>query len=99
MEKPTRREVLLRGLKFVSAAALLPVAARVHAGEPACVEIESESLRQSLSYADPSPYPDKNCNGCGFFKPNGDASCGHCDIMSGPTNGPAWCESWSERPG
>lgn len=99
MEKTTRRAVLLRGIKVVSALAVLPVAARVHAAEPACVEIASEPLRESLNYADPSPYPEKTCDNCGFFRPNGDASCGRCDIMTGPTNGTAWCESWSEPSG
>jgi hypothetical protein len=99
MEKPTRREILLRGIKIVSAVALLPVAGRVHAAEPACVEIESEPLRESLGYADPSPNPRETCSNCGFFRPNGNASCGDCDIMSGPTNGTAWCESWSPPSG
>jgi hypothetical protein len=96
MDKSTRRDVILRGIKFVSAVPLLPLVARGQNAGLACVRIDSEPLRESLNYADPSPHPGMSCSGCGFFQPHGDASCGNCMIMTGPTNGTAYCESWSE---
>lgn len=95
----TRREAILRGIRFVSAVSLLPVAARTQAADFACVQIDSEPLRESLGYADPSPDPTKPCSACGFFTPNGNDSCGDCMIMIGPVNGTAHCESWSEPSG
>ena len=99
MEKPTRREVLLRGVSFVSAVSLLPLAGRAQSAEPACVRVDSEPLRESLSYADPSPDPAISCRNCGFFTAKGAAGCGDCMIMSGPVNATAHCESWSKRSG
>jgi len=99
MKKTTRRDIIACGIKLVAVAPLLPVAGRVHAAEPACVMVDSEPLRESLSYMDPSPDPARPCRDCGFFKPEGNAGCGYCDIMTGPVNGTANCESWSERSG
>ena len=99
MEKPTRREVLLRGVSFVSAVSLLPLAGRAQSAEPACVLVDSEPLRESLSYADPAPDPAKSCLVCGFFTAKGGAGCGACMIMIGPVNVSASCESWRNRSG
>ncbi len=99
MEKlfTTRRKAIFRGIKFIAAVALLPIASRTRAADLACVEADSESLRQSLTYTDPTPDPEKACTACGFFTPSGKGSCGPCMIMGGPVSGTAHCESWSKR--
>lgn len=98
MEKLPRRAVIRRGLQVISAFSLLPlVAGRAKAAE-SCVEVSSESLRNSLNYSDPAPNPETPCKGCGFFTADGEKpSCGHCVIMSGPVSATAWCESWSAK--
>jgi len=99
MKKPTRREVLLRGASFVTAVSLLTLATRTTAAESACVQIDSQPLREALSYADPSPDAAQTCRNCSFFTVKAGSSCGPCVIMSGPVNATAHCESWSKRPG
>jgi hypothetical protein len=76
------------------------VASNVDAS-PACVEIDSEPLRTSLNYADPSPHKDKRCGLCGFFDRSVQISantpgCGHCQIMTGPVNASAYCDAFAE---
>lgn len=92
MEKIRRRDVVLRGAQAVTVFSLLPLAARAQQ----CVEPSSESLRESLNYQDPSPDPAQPCQGCGFFELKA-GTCGHCQIMSGPVNASAHCDSWSTK--
>jgi hypothetical protein len=54
------------------------------------------SLRASLQYEDVSHVPAQRCNGCAFFK-GGDASCGHCEMVSGVVSASGHCASWSAR--
>lgn len=93
MGKLPRREVILRGVRVVSALSLLPLA--VKAAEQ-CVDPSSESLRESLNYQDPGEDPAQHCQDCGFFSLEEDP-CGNCQIMSGPVSRNAHCDSWSER--
>lgn len=98
MQKTNRREALIHCIRMVSAMTILPaIATRARAAEQACVDPDSESLRQSLSYVDPSPDAARQCGGCGFFSAQEQESCGHCMIMSGPVSRTAQCESWSEK--
>jgi hypothetical protein len=65
-----------------------------------CVEIDSEPLRTSLNYADPSPYNDKRCSLCAFFEgtedsANAKAACARCQIMTGPVSSSAYCDSFA----
>lgn len=95
MEKLPRRTVLIRSAQIVSAFALAPLANRAHGAELACVEHASESLRESMNYADPSPDPAQKCGACGFF--DNKAACGYCQIMTGPVSATAHCDSWSAK--
>lgn len=95
MGKLLRREVILRGVRMVSALSLLPLT--VKAAEQ-CVEPSSESLRESLHYQDPGADPAKHCKDCGFFSLE-QAPCGNCQIMSGPVSANAHCDSWSQKGG
>jgi High potential iron-sulfur protein len=54
------------------------------------------SLRASLQYTDVSPDTSKRCSGCAFFK-SSDASCGHCEMLSGVVSATGRCASWSAR--
>ena len=97
MKKSTRRDVVLRGISFLSAVSLLTLATRTQAAESACVQIESQPLREALNYADPSPDAALSCRNCSFFTAKGGSSCGPCVIMSGPVSATARCDSWSKR--
>ena len=97
MKKPTRREVLVRGVTFLSTASLLTLATRTKAADSTCVQLESQPLREALNYADPAPDAALSCRNCSFFTVKASSSCGPCVIMSGPVNATARCESWSKR--
>ena len=61
--------------------------------------VSEAGLRKVNNYTESSPHSDKNCLNCAFFKPDpslGNASCGHCDIFTGPAHQDAYCDSWSE---
>lgn len=92
---PQRRRLLLGGLQAAATMSLLTIVTRAAAAELACVSVSSESLRESLNYADPSPDRAKQCADCGFYA--GKERCGECQIMSGPVSGSAHCDSWSAR--
>lgn len=97
MGKLPRRDVILRGVQLASAFALLPLAAvRAKAAE-SCVDPSSESLRESMHYADPAPNPAEACSACGFFTAEGKSACGNCVIMSGPVSAHGHCDSWSAK--
>lgn len=54
------------------------------------------ATRRALSYVDESPRPDQRCANCRFFKqPAGDASCGRCEIVSGPIAPGGYCTAWA----
>ncbi|MFM7276019.1 MAG: high-potential iron-sulfur protein [Gammaproteobacteria bacterium] len=97
---PTRRrDFLQRAAQLIAIAAATPTPAARARAESACTTPESESLRVSLHYADPSPHADKRCGDCAFYTagPQGDG-CGSCEMLSGDTvNASAWCDSWSPR--
>jgi len=95
MKKLCRREVLQRGAGVFAALTVLPLARVASAAEPACVEPDSESLRESLSYVDPAKAAEQSCRTCGFFE--GTTACGNCQIMTGPVNATAHCEAWSAK--
>jgi len=91
-----RRKALIRGLQILSAAAVIPLAARRAGAAEACVEPASESLRSALHYADPSPNAEQPCMKCGFFTPD-KAPCGNCMIMTGPVSEKGHCDSWAAK--
>src|SRR4051812_22924110 len=106
MRELHRREILCRGLKLLTAAAALPLAASRVSAATSCTNPDSQPLRESLHYTDVSSDAAKACNACGFFtadeaKPADDKSpkpaCGNCMIFSGPVNATGHCDSWSAK--
>lgn len=74
---------------------------------PACVNLDDlsmgdASMRKANNYTEASAQPDKNCLNCAFFKLDAAsegspaASCGNCEIFTGPANKNGYCDSWSE---
>ena len=54
-----------------------------------------KKMRETLKYTGKSPYPDKKCSNCNFFKaPESGKSCGSCSIVPGPINSDGHCTSW-----
>jgi hypothetical protein len=92
----SRRDVVQRAAGVVATLALLPLAARPAKSAATCADPASESLRESLHYAEAAPNPAQSCSACGFFSA-GDGGCGSCTIMSGPVNSKGHCDSWSAK--
>lgn len=98
MNEPPRRVLLRRALQLSLGVATLPRLLSAAAAADSCVDPQSESLRASLHYANPSAVANQSCSGCGFF--TGDSArpaCGSCVIMSGPVDATGRCDSWSAR--
>ena len=92
----SRRDVVQRAAGMVAALALVPIAARHAKAAAMCAEPASQSLRDSLHYAEATPNAAQPCSACGFFSA-GDGGCGSCTIMSGPVNAHGHCDSWSAK--
>ena len=96
---PTRRRDFLQyAAQLIVIAATPALAGRAYA-EGACTTPESESLRVSLNYTDPSPHAGQRCGDCAFYTAGAQGDgCGSCEMLSGDTvNASAWCDSWSPR--
>jgi hypothetical protein len=53
------------------------------------------AARNAVAYVDESPYADKLCSNCRFFKePDGNAGCGTCEIIGGPIAPDGYCNAW-----
>jgi High potential iron-sulfur protein len=92
------RRVLLQRIMQASVTLVAVPALGFAAAPEACVDPSSESLRGSLHYLNPSAQPKELCKGCGFF--GADAAkpaCGNCQIMSGPVDAGAHCDSWAAK--
>lgn len=60
------------------------------------VSIADAATRRALAYVDVSPREDQRCANCRFFKPPaGGASCGGCEIVSGPIAPNGYCNAWA----
>jgi hypothetical protein len=101
----TRRKILSGAMQIsVGGAVLLTVSACGDSSKVAlCVDPDKlssgeKSLRASLHYNAKSPDATKDCKGCSFWKATPEkAECGHCDILTGITEGSGHCDSWSAR--
>jgi hypothetical protein len=96
MNELTRRVLVRRILQVGASLAVAPAA--LAAAAESCVSADSESLRTSLHYSNPSPKPAETCKGCGFF--SGDTAkpaCGNCQIMTGPVDAGGRCDSWAPK--
>lgn len=96
MRGTTRRRLLLLALPLAAAGIGFARAARA---ANACVEVDSESLRASLNYANPAADPAAACAHCAFFtaEPAG-GGCGTCQILGGPVDATGHCDSFSPPP-
>lgn len=53
------------------------------------------AARQTIKYVDESPYAEKDCANCRFFKqPEAGAACGGCEIVKGPIASEGYCNTW-----
>jgi hypothetical protein len=84
-----------RGLALAPAIAVFPFAARCALAAEACAD-ESDSLHQSLHYAEKAPDAKQSCFTCGFYEGEAD-KCGSCKIFNGPTNPKGHCDSWAAK--
>jgi hypothetical protein len=98
MDELSRRVVLHRILQLTASIAAVPAVLGTAAAADTCVNPDSESLRSSLHYVNPSPKPAEMCKGCGFFAGDtGKPACGNCQIMTGPVDAGAHCDSWAAK--
>lgn len=82
------------GLMSGAAGAQPPAAACF---DPSALSLSQKNQRRSLSYADPSPDPNRRCGLCAFFTA-GEGQCGTCQILSGgPVEADAVCSSFAAR--
>lgn len=65
--------------------------------DPNSLSFSQNSLRQANKYIEASPYADKNCLNCAFFRAEEGATCGDCDIFEGPASKDGYCDSWSAK--
>lgn len=101
----TRRKILSGAVQIsVGGAVVLTAAACGDSGSKValCVDPDKlssgeKSLRASLHYNAQSPDATKQCKGCSFWKVQDKPECGHCDILTGITEGTGHCDSWSAR--
>jgi hypothetical protein len=96
--KLARRDIVLLGVRIVSAFALIPLFVTESNAADTCTDPASEGLRSSLHYTNAAPDPKQACNGCAFFsEENAKQGCGNCMIMSGPVNKNGHCDSWAMK--
>gem|GEM_PF-1014416 len=101
----TRRELLEQGQRgaLCLAGGLLMAAFGCSKSEPSCVDPDllstpERALRKSQGYVDHSPHGrEKNCAGCEFFRQEGEAGCGRCQILGGPVSAGGHCSAWSPK--
>jgi len=98
MNELTRRALLRRMVQVTASLAVLPAAIEAAAAAESCTSPDSESLRTSLHYSNPSSKPGEACKGCGFFSGDpGKPACGNCQIMTGPVDAGGHCDSWAPK--
>lgn len=96
MNEPARRVLLRRILQIGMTVTIVPTALDAVAAD-SCVSADSDGLRTSLHYTNPSPKKDELCKACGFFAADSaKPACGNCQIMSGPVDAPGHCDSWAK---
>ncbi len=59
---------------------------------------QREQMIKTLQYVEHSPYPDKVCSNCNFWKaPPEGQQCGGCQLILGPINPNGYCTSWAPK--
>lgn len=54
--------------------------------------------RKALGYADHTPIPEKNCDGCKLYIPANDTKkCGTCALFKGPVEPEGYCTYWADK--
>jgi hypothetical protein len=92
----TRRQLLLRALPLGLAGTAIARAARA---ADDCVQPDSESLRASLNYVNPAADAAASCAHCAFYtRDAAGGACGACQMLGGPVDRTAHCDSFSPPP-
>lgn len=93
-----RRSFIRHAAELAAAAALGPQLIPIARAEDSCADPASEALRVSMNYVAKAADAAQSCVTCGFFEQDAAApACGNCQIMSGPVDAAAFCESWSPK--
>lgn len=60
---------------------------------------QEKAMRGTFQYVAQSPDPEKLCTNCALWlAPEGDATCGGCQIIKGPINPKGYCIQWVAKP-
>ena len=98
MKELDRRSFILRAAGIAAAVATAPRLIPLAHAEESCVDPASEALRVSMNYVAKAADPAQSCASCGFFAADAASpGCGGCEIMSGPVDAAAHCDSWSPK--
>ena len=93
-----RRSFIRHAARLAAAAALAPPLIPLARAAESCADPASEALRVSMNYVPVAADPAQSCLSCGFFTADGARpACGDCQIMSGPVDAAAHCDSWSPK--
>ena len=93
-----RRSFIRHAAQLVAVAAVAPQLIPLARAADSCADPASEALRISMSYVPVAADPAQSCVSCAFFTTAGDQpACGDCQIMSGPVDAAAYCDSWSPK--
>ena len=98
MNDIARRSFLRKTAQLAASVVIAPQLIPLARAAESCADPASESLRVSMNYVVNAADPAHSCATCGFFAPDAAApACGNCDIMSGPVDAAAYCDSWSPK--
>jgi hypothetical protein len=97
-ETLTRRQLLRRGALLPVVA--LPLVQGCDGGAGLCADPDmlsrgEEQMRKAREYTEISPFEQRNCAGCQFFRSYEEDACGHCEILDGPVSEGGYCTSWA----
>lgn len=98
MNDIARRSFLRKTAQIAASMVIAPQLIPLARAAESCADPASESLRVSMNYVAKAADPAQSCESCGFFAQDAAApACGNCDIMSGPVDAAAHCDSWSPK--
>lgn len=98
MNEAGRRSFLRKTVQLAATFVITPQLIPMVRAEDSCADPASEALRVSMNYVAKAADAAQSCVTCGFFEQDAAApACGNCQIMSGPVDAAAFCESWSPK--
>lgn len=93
-----RREILKLFAVLVATPACTKKSATFTCTDTSGLSFEETNVRNTLSYADRSPDPQRTCVRCTqWVAPKEDGKCGGCKIMKGPIHPDGTCKSFAPR--